>query len=540
MAYGSGFLGNLPPWNPMGVQTPPPVANPTTAPGPITNYNAGQLRMLNHAEPAPMPAGGAARPPVSMQTPINSSVGQMTPRSAGLGGAVSPNDLSLAKFDKSLTGNGAFRPQATVGAPSLVEGMSNMPRSMPPLGGSSTSPSWINGYMANGGVLPPEPPKTAVNMSAMRGDPRSTIGYSMGGGSTPRSPGAPYAVPPSGASDIGGTMEEARNLSRTAGIIGGLARFGPVGAVTAISGPSVYREAMDPRSEFGGTLRGAGDAIGRETSIPGKVGATVAAAPFVIGTGIKAALRPFVNFANEAIGAGGKAYAAPSTPTAAAPPGTTPPSAPPPAAPPPAVQPPANPVGPRTVSVAPQGQSLSQLYPDRFKGVPTFGSVVNGATDSSRLPLSPAERAYNAEVMRGLQLENRARELSNVDRYRATQLHDRHALATLNAVNGGPGASGREIEREQMNPAAKDNKLQDMQDAAKMLNDKREAVRSALFDPNVADAAVKVQRARQADIDRRTFEQLMGIKEPSTFEEEVLSQYGMTYDPQTGKFKKQR
>lgn len=534
MAYGSGFANNLPAWKPLAVQTPPIVPS-NAAPGPITDYNANQLRMLNHSEPAPMPAGGAARPPVSQQVPINNSVGQMTPRSAGIGGATSPNQSSLTNFEKFLRPNTAFTPQATVNTPGLVEGMANTPRSMGPLFSGSIPPSAYSTYLSSGGVLPPEAPKPVVNM-AMSGNPGSTVGYSMGGGQPPRSPGAPFAVPPSGGGgDMGGSMEEARNLSRAAGIVGAFAKRTPVGALAAISGPSIYHEAMDPHSEFGATWRNAGESISDQPSFAGKVGATLAATPFVIGTGIKAGLRPFVKFADEAFGAGSKAYAAPAA--AAAAPGRH--ILPPVdiggnAAQPPAAQPGV----PHTVTVGPQDQSLTDRYPDRFKHVPGFGQVLNGGANSGRAPLSPQEQAYNAEVMRGLQLENRSRELANVDRYRATQLHDRNALATLQATHGGHPL-GHQLEREQVDPSAEHNKVQGMREASDALNEKRNAVHSALFDQSIPEAQ-RLRLARQRNDEADAFAEMMGLKDPRTFEERIQAHYGVVYDPKTGTFKKPR
>lgn len=532
MAYGSGFGNNLPPWKPMSAQTPPPSANPTTAPGPITDYNAGQLRMLQGSNSGQMPAGGAARPPVSQQVPINNSVGQMTPRSAGIGGATSPNADSLTKFDNFLRPKAAFMPQATVNTPGLVEGMANTPRSMGQLFSGSTPPSAYSTYLASGGVLPPESPKPVADLSAMRGDPRSTVGYSMGGSQPPRSPGAPFSLSTFGG-DIGGSLEEARNLSRAAGVIGSLVRGTPGVALAGISGPAIYREAMDPRSEFGATLRGAGDAISREQSFGGKVGATAAAAPFVIGTGVKAGLRPLYNFLNEAVGGASSAYAAPTaTPRASSPPPASPPVVQPPAAIPSAVMPSAaQPSGPRTVQPAPQGQSLPQLYPDRFKGVPKFGDVVAGGAGNGRTPLTTQEKNYNAQILRGLELENRARELENVDRYRAVQLKDRSALAALQATR--EGGVGQQLAREQLDP---EGRTDAMQQKLGQLDERASAVTNALFDPSTPSSEGRINRARQLQQRLNAAREAFGLP-AQTLEEMVQSSYGRTYDPKSGYFK---
>lgn len=528
MAYGSGFGNNLPPWKPMATMTPPPPATLAAAPGPISNYNAGQLRMLQHTQAGgPMPPSAAARPP-STQAPLNSSIGQPTPRSAGIGGATSPRLDSLSKFDNFLRPNTAFTPQATVNTPGLVEGMANTPRSMGPLFSGSVPQSAYQTYLANGGVLPPEAPKPTVNM-AMSGNPKSTVGYSMGGGQPPRSPGAPFSVPPSGGGgDMGGSMEEARNLSRTAGVIGSLARGTPGLALAAVSGPAMYREAMDPRSEFGATWRNAGEAIGRETTMGGKVGATLAAAPFVIGTGVKAGLRPFYHFLEDAVGGGSKAYASP-TPTA---PAQTPPGSPPPAQPP-AATPPTNAGGPRTVTVAPQGGTLSERFPDRFKGL-SFANAVSGGANSGRIPLTTQEQNYNAEVLRGMQLENRSRELANVDRYRATQLGDRKALATLAASDG--RGLGQGLAREQLDPEGKNDALRQSVD---MLDERRNAVTNALFDQNEPSIPNRVANATNKYTSLEDLRNLLKM-DPQTFADYVKQTYGRTYDAKSGYFKADR
>jgi hypothetical protein len=209
------------------------------------------------------------------------------------------------------------------------------------------------------------------------------------------------------------------------------------------------------------------------------------------------------------------------------------PASPPPAAVPPVAPPPADVGGPRTVSTPPQNQSLSAAFPERFKGVPKFGDVVAGGNGRS-IPLTAQEQNYNAEVLRGMQLANRARELSNVDRYRATQLKDRNALATLNAVNGGPGDTGHTPMREQQ-----DDTRNAIQEKLGLLDERRNAVQSALFDPNDTNAASKVNRARSAKQIENTLRELLGMT-PQTLEEMVQQNYGRTYDPKTGYFKTQK
>jgi len=255
------------------------------------------------AAPAPVRPnipGGMARPPLtSFPSPIADPV--YAPPHA-IGGGVAP-EMSVSRFNDFL-GNGgqAWRPRATVGAPAFTDVFpQSTPRSMPALSGGAVTPSAAHSYLQSGGVLPPEAPKSTIDMSAMRGAPASTVGYSMGqASSTPRGAGAPYSV-----GDYSGTMNEARGLARAAGAIGAVAKGSPMLALGSVAAPAMYREAGDPSSEFGGTLNGVNAAIQREPTFAGKVGAAAKGLPWVIGTAQKAALRPFHDFLAGAVGGDG-------------------------------------------------------------------------------------------------------------------------------------------------------------------------------------------------------------------------------------------
>lgn len=537
MGYGPGFGNNLPPWKPMAMQTPPLPATSTAAPGPISNYSASQLRMLNHSEPAPMPAGGAARPPVSRQAPINSSVGQMTPRSAGLGGSVSPRTDSLSKFDNFLRQNTAFQPQATVNTPGLVEGMANTPRSMGVLE-SPIQPSAAHSFLASGGVLPPEPPKPVVDMSVMRGNPQSTVGYSMGGSAQTRSPGAPFSVPPSSGGG-GYVPPDPGALAGAAGALGGAGKFltgGSIGGTLARS-PILYAAGSAAKQAYEAASDVYNDRPNAtlQASIPyrratydninsGNYGAAAVNAARAMGaTGYevgKNMLSPFSNFLGQAYNEmKGPAVAAPAPTPPAAPPAVQPPAATPPAAAP---------------SAPGRQPSLSEQYPGRFKGVPSFRDVVAGGGDSRKIPLTAQEQNYNAEVLRGMQLENRSRELANVDRYRATQLHDRNALATLAASDG--RGLGQGLEREQFDPEGKNDALQK---GVSMLDERRNAVRRALFDQSEPSIPNRIANATNAHGSLEDLRALLKM-DPQTFAEYVKANYGRTYDPKSGYFKADR
>lgn len=540
MAYGSGFSNNLPPWKPMATMTPPPPAASTAAPGPISNYNAGQLRALQHTQPGgPMPPAAAARPP-SMQAPINSSIGQPTPRSAGLGGSVSPRIDSLSRFDNFLRPNTAFTPQATVNTPGLVEGMANTPRSMGPLSSGSVPPSAYSSYLANGGVLPPEPPKPTVDLSGMRGKPGSTVGYSMGGGQPPRSPGAPFSVPPS--SGGGGSAlppDTPAALAGAAGALNGAGKFltGGSFAGAAARAPLLYaagsaaKQAYDAASDVYNDRPNAT----LQASLPyrratyqnidaGNYGAAAVNAARAMGaTGYEVGrnmMSPFSNFLGQAYNEmKGSANAAPATPTGSPPPAVAPPVAPEPA----------TPGVPRVVQPPPQNQSLSERYPDRFKGMNTFRDVVAGGK-----PMSPQDQAYNAEVLRGMQLENRARELANVSRYRAEQLHDNRSLATLQATHGGPGDVPRDFEREPQDDSS--GKLKGMREGINMLDERRNALHQTLFDQNEPNVSNRLNNFRRSYDAYSAVAQAMGLAVP-TPDEWLQTNFHMTYDPKTGTYK---
>jgi hypothetical protein len=221
------------------------------------------------------------------------------------------------------------------------------------------------------------------------------------------------------------------------------------------------------------------------------------------------------------------AFASYVRPNEAAPAATNTPAATPPAA---------NAAGrPVVAPVLQNGQRLSELYPERFKGVPKFSEVVaGGANNPYKLPLTTAEQNYNAQVQRSMELENRARELSNVDRYRATQLHDRNAMAALEATRGGPGDSNRGIVREEYDPRyvhyPKEGNT--AEDKADMISQREKAVQEALFDPAPGiPNDIKIANARRRYPDLVSAYLASGKQSPYADVEDYISKLtGMTYN----------
>jgi hypothetical protein len=373
----------------------------------------------------------------------------------------------------------------------------------------------------------------------------------MGGGQPPRSPGAPFAMPPSagGGGDMGAPPPDAGDVGAAAGGFNTFKNVLTGGSLTGMAARSplyyvagnVAKQGIDAAMDY---------AAGRpnatlQASVPyknemyknwaaGNTGAAALDAALATGATAKevgrGVVQPITNFVNSALGEWNKF--SPSSVAGVSAPLATPP-APPPIAPPapPIASPPASGDGPRTVTVAPQNQSLSAAFPDRFKGVQSFASAVSGSNNRT-VPLTAQQQNFNEEVLRGMQLENRTRELANVDRYRATQLGDRRALQTLAASDG--RGLGQGLEREQQDDQS--GKLKGMREGISMLDERRKAVNDALFDPNNASAASKINSARIKQQELNTAREAMGLP-ALTLEEMVSSTFGKTYDPKSGYFK---
>lgn len=203
---------------------------------------------------------------------------------------------------------------------------------------------------------------------------------------------------------------------------------------------------------------------------------------------------------------------------------------------PPASNPAASvPSRPAVAPVPQNGQRLSELYPDRFKGVPKFSEVVaGGGANPYKLPLTATEQNYNAQILRSMELENRARELANVDRYRVTQLHDRAALASLDATKGGPGASNHGLAREEYDPRyihyPKDSNT--AEDKAGVIGQRENEIQQALFDPTpgIPDD-VKIANARRKYPDLLAAYAATGKASPYEGVEDYISKLtGRTYN----------
>jgi hypothetical protein len=194
------------------------------------------------------------------------------------------------------------------------------------------------------------------------------------------------------------------------------------------------------------------------------------------------------------------------------------------------------PGGPKTVTPAAPQQRLSELYPSYFKSPPKFADALNGGGGSNpyKLPLTAAEQNYNAQILRSMELENRARELSNVDRYRATQLHDPASIAALAATRGGAGGGNYPLARQEYDPRyihyPKDSNT--AEDKADMISQREGEIQQALFDPTpgIPDD-VKIANVRRKYPDLLAAYAATGKQSPYDGVEDYISKLtGRTYN----------